>query len=166
MAFVLIRAAVWRACPGSSRLSGCSCVYNIKVEGWSWHGVEAIERWSVTSRYHGNKISKPQQYFLTETAICVWRKNMGYNFVPEFRKVFHCQCFRYFFFATFAGPGKLRSRNFATIATRLNNFSSLWRRQRAISLVKNNNNNINSIQRFGTFLSHAAHLRGQILWRK
>ena len=29
--------------------------------------------------------------------------------------------------------------------------------------MKNNNNNINSIQCIGTFLSHAAHLRGQIL---
>ena len=163
MALVLIRAAVWRACPGSSRLSGCSCVYNIKVEGWSWHGVEAIERWSVTSRYHGNNISKPQQYFLTETAICVWRKNMGYRFVPEFRKDFHCQFFRYFF-CHICSPSMLR--NFAIIATWRNNFSSLWRWQRAMSLVKNNKNNINSIQRFGTFLSHAAHLRGQILWRK
>ena len=165
MALVLIRAAVWRACPGSSRLSRSSCVYKIKVKSLSSHGVEAIERWSVTWRYHGNKIPKPQQYFFTETAICVWKKNMGYRFVPEYRKVFPCQFFRFFFFAIFAGPGSFRSRNFATIATRRNNFSSPWRRQRAISLLKNNNNNIN-IKRFGVFLSHAAHLGGQILGRK
>ena len=51
-------------------------------------------------------------------------------------KSFTVNVFAIFFFATFAGPGMLRSRNFATIATRRNNFSSLWRRQRAISLVK------------------------------
>ena len=38
-----------------------------------------IERTSVTSRYHGSKISG-SQHFLTGTAICVverWKKSMG-----------------------------------------------------------------------------------------
>ena len=41
---------------------------------------------SVTSSYHGSKISGPRQCFSTEAAICIferWKKSMGYFFVPE-----------------------------------------------------------------------------------
>ena len=44
------------------------------------------DRRSVTSSYHGSKISGSQQPFLTEAAICIfeqWKKSMGYRFVPE-----------------------------------------------------------------------------------
>ena len=49
-------------------------------------GQVTTERRSVTSCYHGFKISEPQQFFLTETAICTLerrKKSMGYRFVPE-----------------------------------------------------------------------------------
>ena len=44
----------------------------------------SFERGSWTSRYHGNKIPAPQQFFLTESAICIvklWENSMGYRFV-------------------------------------------------------------------------------------
>ena len=45
-----------------------------------------MEKRSVTTGYHGSKISGSQQPFLTEAAICIfeqWKKSMGYRFVPE-----------------------------------------------------------------------------------
>ena len=63
-----------------------------------------IERKSVTSHYHGSKVSGSQQSFLTETAICIverWKKSMGYRFVPECNhgqeQSRTCQFFRFFF---------------------------------------------------------------------
>ena len=46
-----------------------------------WKQHQTTER-SVTSRYHGSKISRSQQSFLTETAICIVErgtKRMGYS---------------------------------------------------------------------------------------
>ena len=59
----------------------------------------SIER-SMTSRYHGCKISGPQQSFLTETAICIvdpWKKSNGLCsecYHPQGRQT--CQVFRFF----------------------------------------------------------------------
>ena len=39
------------------------------------------------SFYHGGKITRSQQSFLTETTICIvkgWKKSMGYHFVPKY----------------------------------------------------------------------------------
>ena len=46
--------------------------------------------------------SGPQEFFLTETAICTvqrWKKSMGYRFVPECnaQEIHTCQFFRLFF---------------------------------------------------------------------
>ena len=52
----------------------------------------------MTSRYHGGKISRSQQSFLTETAICVVerrKKSLGYRFAPECnhaQESHTCQC--------------------------------------------------------------------------
>ena len=68
-----------------------------------------VERWSVTSGYHGSKMSGSQSSFLTETAICIverWKKSMGYCFVPKgnhAQESHACQFFS-FFSAIFAGP--------------------------------------------------------------
>ena len=54
---------------------------------WLAHWVER----SVTSRYHGGKISGSQQTFLTEMAICIverWKKSTSYRFVPEWTVLF------------------------------------------------------------------------------
>ena len=59
---------------------------------------DVIKRRSVTSRYHGGKISRSQQSFLTETAICVVerrKKSLGYRFAPECnhaQESHTCQC--------------------------------------------------------------------------
>ena len=60
----------------------------------------------MTSRFHGFKISGPQQFFLTETAICTverWKKSMGYRFVPECnaQEIHTRQFFRPFFLSYF-----------------------------------------------------------------
>ena len=50
------------------------------------HEFFIIERSSVTSGYHGTKMSASQQSFLTETAICIverWKESMGYRFFPK-----------------------------------------------------------------------------------
>ena len=58
---------------------------------------------SLTSRYYGSKISRSQQFFLTETAICIVerrKKSMGYRFVPECnhaQESHTCQFFLFFF---------------------------------------------------------------------
>ena len=47
-----------------------------------WKQHQTTERRSVTSRYHGSRISGSQQSFLTETAICIVereKKRMGYS---------------------------------------------------------------------------------------
>ena len=59
---------------------------------WTWRcGIDhvfrsssSLERRSVTSGYHGSKISGSQHSFLTETAICIvapWKKSIGYCFL-------------------------------------------------------------------------------------
>ena len=75
-----------------------------------------MEKRSVTSGYHGSKISASQQPFLTEAAICIfeqWKKSMGYRFVPECN---HAQENDTCYFSSFFLPylhdhGLLRSRN-------------------------------------------------------
>ena len=68
-----------------------------------------IER-SITSRYHGIKISGSQKSFLTELAIFIveqQKKSMGYRFVPECnhtQESHTCQLFRFFLSAIFEGP--------------------------------------------------------------
>ena len=72
---------------------------------------------SLTSRYHGSKISRSQQFFLTETATCIverWKKSMGYRFVPECNHAQErhtCQFFLFFFCYTLQDHGLLRTRN-------------------------------------------------------
>ena len=57
---------------------------------------------TVTSSYHGSKISRSQQSFLRKTFICIverWRKSMGYRFVSECNhtpEIHTCQFFRFF----------------------------------------------------------------------
>ena len=59
---------------------------------------DVIKRRSVTSRYNGGKISRSQQSFLTETAICIverWKKSLGYRFASECnhaQESHTCQC--------------------------------------------------------------------------
>ena len=59
---------------------------------------------SVTSGYHGSKISGLHQSFLTETVICIvkrWKKRMGYRLVPEcnYAQKSHTSFFFSFFFS-------------------------------------------------------------------
>ena len=89
-----------------------------------------MEKRSVTSGYHGSKISGSQQPFLTEAAICIferWKKSMGYCFVPECN---HAQennkCyFPFIFSAIFAWPRLVEIQKFATVATCRKDFSYL-----------------------------------------
>ena len=71
--------------------------------------VAKIERKSVTSWYHGNKISGSQPSFLTETAIFIverWKKRMDYRFHPECNQAQESHTHQLFFFfnVAFAGP--------------------------------------------------------------
>ena len=74
-----------------------------------WTNHNSKQQRSVTSRYHGIKMSISQQPFLTETAIYIferWKKSMGYRFVSECnhaQESHTCQFFRSFS-AIFAGP--------------------------------------------------------------
>ena len=84
------------------------------------------------SHYHGSKTHGSQQFFLTEMVICIakwWRKVhcMGYHFVPEFNHAqeSHTSQTLHFFLPYLQDHDLLRSRNFATMATWHNNFSSL-----------------------------------------
>ena len=64
---------------------------------WTYLELYVTERRSVTSHYHGSKISGSQQLllFLTDRTICIveqWMKSMGYGFVPAavmYRNVIH-----------------------------------------------------------------------------
>ena len=59
---------------------------------------------SLTSRYHGRKISRSQQFFLTETAICIverWKKSMGYRFAPECNHAQESRTCQFFLFFSF-----------------------------------------------------------------
>ena len=84
---------------------------------------------SVTSSYHGSKISGSRQSFLTETAICIverWKKSMGYRFVPQRTHAPESHTshfFRFFSCHIFRTTASLRSRNFATMATWHDDFS-------------------------------------------
>ena len=70
---------------------------------------------SLTSRYHGRKISRSQQFFLTETAICIverWKKRMVtvlFLSAIMHRKVIHVI---FFFLLYLQDHGLLRTRNF------------------------------------------------------
>ena len=66
---------------------------------------DVIKRRSVTSRYHGGKISRSQQFFLTETAISVverWKKSLGYCFAPS--AIMHRKVILVNVVPVFAGP--------------------------------------------------------------
>ena len=71
--------------------------------------------------------------FLTETAICSverGKKSVGYRFVPECNHTQEspaCQVFL-FLMRYLQDHGLLRSRNFATMATPRNDFTSLFLR--------------------------------------
>ena len=73
---------------------------------------------SLTSRYYGSKISRSQQFFLTETDICIVerrKKSMGYRFVPECnhaQESHTCHFFLFFFLLYLQDYGLLRTRNF------------------------------------------------------
>ena len=70
---------------------------------------------SLTSRYHGSKISRSQQFFLTETAICIverWKKSMGYRFVSECNHAQESHTCHFFFLLHLQDHGLLRTRNF------------------------------------------------------
>ena len=81
------------------------------------------ERRSVTSSYHGIKISGSQHSFLTEMAICIVKrstKGMGYRFVSECNNAEEshtCQLFHFFlpYLQHHMPNSLLRSRNLATI---------------------------------------------------
>ena len=87
-----------------------------------------LER-SLTLRYQGSRRSESRQLFLIKMAIYIvkrWKKSIG-CFVPDFshaQKSHTCQFFRFFFLPYLRDHGVLRSRNFATMATWRNNFSS------------------------------------------
>ena len=80
---------------------------------------------SLTSRYHGRKISRSQQFFLTETAICIverWKKSMVtvlFLSAIMHRKVIHV----IFFSAILAGPRFVEDPKFSPTATSRNDYS-------------------------------------------
>lgn len=78
-----------------------------------------IERRSAMWGYLGSKITESQQSFVKEMAICICKQqkeNMGFCFVPECNHAQEPHTCQFF---------SLRYRNFATMATWRNNFSSL-----------------------------------------
>ena len=83
---------------------------------------------SVTSRYHGSKTSGSPQSFLKE-GICIgerWKNSMEYRFVLECSQAQENRTFQSFRFPPYLQHhGLSRSRNFATMATWRNDFSSL-----------------------------------------
>jgi len=78
-----------------------------------------IERRSAMSGYPGSKISElSQQSFVKETAICICKQqkeNMGFCFVPECNHAQESHTCQFF---------PLRYKNFATMATWRNDFST------------------------------------------
>ena len=84
---------------------------------------------SVTSRYHGSKISSSPQSFLKEKGICLgerWKNSMEYRFVLECIQAPENHTFQSFCFPPYLQHHSLlRSRNFATMTTWRNDFSSL-----------------------------------------
>ena len=98
-----------------------------------WKQHQTTERRSVTSRYHGSKISGSQQSFLTETAICIverWKKSMGYILFLSaitYRKLIHVNSlFVCLFSSIFAGQQFIEIiRSCDTMLTWRNDFSSL-----------------------------------------
>ena len=109
---------------------------------------------SVTSCYHGSKISGSQQSFLIETASCIderLNKSTGYRFVPKCnhaQKSHACQFFRVFFPAKFAGPQFVEIQKRITLATWRNDFYSLLPIAGGLELIRNsetfwmNSNNV------------------------
>ena len=84
------------------------------------HSGFLIQRRSVTSRYHGSKISGSQQSFWTETVVCIvdrLKKRMGCCFVPD------CNHAQESHTSYLQDHGLLRTANFATMATWRNDFS-------------------------------------------
>ena len=109
-----------------------------------------VERRSVTSRYHGSKMSVSQQSFLKETAICIaerWIKSTGYHFFPERyheQESHTCQCFR-FFLPHLQEHSLFRSRHFATWRTDFSSVPTSMLRPRCASSTKQENNNNNGL---------------------
>ena len=91
------------------------------------HLINYLER-SLTSRYQGSRSSGSQQLFLVKMAIYIakqWKKSIG-CFVPDYshaQESHTCQFFR-FFLSYLRDHDVLKSRNFATMATWGDNFSS------------------------------------------
>ena len=88
-----------------------------------------MERRSVRSCYHGSKSSESQQSFLAETAICIverWKKGLQFCSWVQLctGKVIHV-IFVIFFLPHLQGHRLLRSRNFATLSTSCNDFSTV-----------------------------------------
>ena len=79
------------------------------------------------SFYHGSKISGSQQSFLTDTAFALLNDGRKVGATILFlsaimHKVIHV---KFFFLPYLQGHGLLRSRHFASIALRCNDFSFL-----------------------------------------
>ena len=67
------------------------------------------------SCYHGSNISESQQSFLTETAVCIVKRYMGFRFVPgrsHAQGSHTCQFVRFFFLPYLQDFDLLRSRFF------------------------------------------------------
>ena len=79
---------------------------------WIWRK----ERRNVSFRYYGSIISRSQESFLTEAAICIierWKKRMGWRFAPQCNHAHEsntCQ----FFLPYLQDCGLPRSRSFST----------------------------------------------------
>ena len=95
--------------------------------------MQVIGRRGVTSCYHSSKISESQQSLLTEMAICIverWKKVYATILFLQ-GAITHTKVLSIFSFSLFSFPqylqdhGLLRSRNFVTMVTWCNDFSSL-----------------------------------------
>ena len=83
------------------------------------------ERGGVTSRFHGSKSYGSQQTLLEETAIATLHGLPFWSWELSFAQKRHtCQVFR-FFRPFLQDHSLLRSKNFTSMATRRNKFSSL-----------------------------------------
>ena len=98
--------------------------------------MQVIARRGVTSCYHSSKILESQQSLLTDMAICLaiciverWKKSVGYHLFLG--AIMHRKVLSIFSFSLFSllqylqEHGLLRSRNFVTMVTWCNDFSSL-----------------------------------------
>ena len=69
----------------------------------------------MTSCYHGSNISESQQSFLTEMAVCLAKRYMGFRFVPgrsHAQESHTCQFVLFFSYHIYRTSDLLRSRFF------------------------------------------------------